>query len=273
MQKSPYIRGIFYFSDHGEDNLKINDKEMPFLEHLEEFRNRIIKALIALVIGMVACLFFSKPLLNILLWPTTRVNVPLNIQVLKVQGMFMVTLEIAFFGGLIIGLPVILYQLWMFIAPGLYRHEKKYVPRILFSATALFLLGVVFAYYIIIPFALDFFIGLAPEGIENNIAIDFYIGFVVRILAVFGLIFQLPIMSYFLSKLGVLKPQLMKKYRRHAIVVIFIVAAILTPPDPFTQTLLAIPLMILYELSIIISQWVDKSQNKKSESVTEIQAG
>jgi len=252
-----------------DDCLKINDKEMPFLEHLEEFRNRIIKALLALVVGMVVCLFFSKPLLNILLWPTTRIDVPLNIQVLKVQGMFMVTLEIAFFGGIIIGLPVILYQLWMFIAPGLYMHEKKYVPRIILSATILFLLGVAFAYYIIIPFALEFFIGLAPAGIETNIAIDFYIGFVVRILVVFGLIFQLPIMSYFLSKVGVLKSQLMKKYRRHAIVVIFIVAAILTPPDPFTQTLLAIPLMILYELSIFISQWVEKSGNKKPEVTTD----
>ncbi len=246
---------------------------MPFLEHLEEFRNRIIKALAALVIGMVACLFITKPMLKILLWPTTKVDVPMNIQVLKVQGMFMVTLEIAFFGGILIGLPVFIYQLWMFIAPGLYLKEKKYVPRILISATVLFLLGVIFAYFVIIPFALEFFIGLAPEGIETNIAIDFYIGFVVRILAVFGLIFQLPILSYFLSKLGVLKPQLMKKYRRHAIVVIFIVAAILTPPDPFTQTLLAIPLMILYEVSIIISQWVDKSKKKTSEEAIEKQAG
>ena len=240
---------------------------MPFLDHLEEFRHRIIKALIALVVGMVICLFFSKPLLNVLLWPTTRVNVPLDIQVLKVQGMFMVTLEIAFFAGIIIGLPYILFQLWMFIAPGLYIHEKKYVPRIIVSATALFLLGVAFAYFVIIPFALEFFIGLAPEEIKTNIAIDFYIGFVVRILAVFGIIFQLPIMSYFLSKLGILKPTFMKRYRRHAIVAIFIVAAILTPPDPFTQTLLAVPLIILYEFSIFISHWVNKSQNKKSETV------
>jgi sec-independent protein translocase protein TatC len=249
--------------------LKINDKEMPFLDHLEEFRNRIIKALIALVVGMVICLFFSKPLLTILLWPTTRINVPLDIQVLKVQGMFMVTLEIAFFGGIIIGLPAILYQLWMFIAPGLYMHEKKYVPRIIISATILFLLGVAFAYFVIIPFALEFFIGLAPKEIKANIAIDFYISFVVRILAVFGIIFQLPIMSYFLSKLGILKPSLMKKYRRHAIVGIFIVAAILTPPDPFTQILLAIPLIILFEFSILISHWVNKSRNKKSELAAE----
>ncbi len=237
---------------------------MPFLDHLEEFRNRLIKSIIAVAIGMILCLFFSKQLLTILLWPTTRVNVPLEIQVLKVQGMFMVTLEIAFFGGIILGLPFIIFQLWMFVAPGLYAHEKKYVPRIIISATTLFLLGVIFAYFIIIPFALEFFIGLAPENVKANIAIDFYVGFVVRILAVFGLIFQLPILSFFLSQLGILKAQFMRKYRRHAIVVIFIVAAILTPPDPFTQTLLAIPLIILYEISIFISQWAEKSKQKKA---------
>lgn len=236
---------------------------MPFLDHLEEFRNRLIKSIIAVAIGMILCLFFAKQLLTVLLWPTTRVNVPLEIQVLKVQGMFMVTLEIAFFGGIILGLPFILFQLWMFVAPGLYAHEKKYVPRIIISATTLFLLGVIFAYFIIIPFALNFFIGLAPENVKANIAIDFYVGFVVRILAVFGLIFQLPILSFFLSKLGILKAQFMRKYRRHAIVVIFIIAAILTPPDPFTQILLAIPLILLYEISIFISQWAEKSRQKK----------
>jgi len=237
---------------------------MPFLDHLEEFRNRLIKSIIAVAVGMILCLFFSKQLLTVLLWPTTRVNVPLEIQVLKVQGMFMVTLEIAFFGGIILGLPFIIFQLWMFVAPGLYAHEKKYVPRIIISATTLFLLGIIFAYFIIIPFALEFFIGLAPENVKANIAIDFYVGFVVRILAVFGLIFQLPILSFFLSKLGILKAQLMRKYRRHAIVAIFIVAAILTPPDPFTQILLAIPLIFLYEISIFIAQWTEKSRQKKA---------
>lgn len=245
--------------------MKANEKEMPFLDHLEEFRNRLIKSIIAVAVGMIFCLFFAKHLLTVLLWPTTRVNVPLEIQVLKVQGMFMVTLEIAFFGGIILGLPFILFQLWMFVAPGLYAHEKKHVPRIIISATTLFLFGVIFAYFIIIPFALEFFIGLAPENVKANIAIDFYVGFVVRILAVFGLIFQLPILSFFLSQLGILNAQFMRKYRRHAIVAVFIVAAILTPPDPFTQTLLAIPLILLYELSIFISQWVEKSRQKKVE--------
>jgi sec-independent protein translocase protein TatC len=241
----------------------IIDKEMPFLDHLDEFRTRIIRALLGIVIGAGLCLIFSKTLLNVLLWPTTRVNLPLDIQVLKVQGMFIVTLEIAFFGGIVVSLPWIIYQFWMFVAPGLYIHERRYVPRIIISATTLFLLGVAFAYFLIIPFALNFFLGLAPTTIKTNIAIDFYISFVIRLLVVFGIVFQLPILSFFLSRMGILKPEHMRKYRRHAIVVIFIMAAIFTPPDPFTQIMLAIPLILLYEFSILISSWVQRRKREK----------
>jgi sec-independent protein translocase protein TatC len=247
--------------------LAIIDKEMPFLEHLEEFRSRIIKAIIALVIGAVLCLIFSKTLLNVLLWPTTRIDSKPVIQVLKVQGMFIVTMEIAFFGGIIVALPYILFQVWMFIAPGLYTHERKYVPQIITFATVLFLSGVLFAYFFIFPFALEFFLGLAPPSIKANIAIDFYISFIIRLLFIFGIVFQLPIISYFLSKIGFLTPDVMRKYRRHAIVIIFILAALFTPPDPFTQIMLGIPLVILYEFSIYISKWVHRS--KKEESSTE----
>ncbi|GAB4377071.1 MAG: hypothetical protein Kow0042_24230 [Calditrichia bacterium] len=252
--------------------MKINDKEMPFLEHLEEFRTRIIRSLIALIIGALVCLIFSKQLLNLLLWPTTRVKIPMDIQVLKVQGMFTVTLEIAFFGGLIVSLPYILYQMWLFVAPGLYQHERRYFPRILGSATFLFLVGVVFAYFVIFPFALNFFLGLAPPSIKANIAIDFYIGFIIRLLIIFGIIFELPILSYFLSRMGLLTPEFMRKYRRHSIVVIFILAALFTPPDPFTQVMLAIPLVLLYEFSIFISSWVRKSQIQKEKEKEEKQA-
>jgi sec-independent protein translocase protein TatC len=244
------------------------DKEMPFLEHLEEFRNRIIKSVIGVILGAIICLIFSKQLLNVLLWPTTRVDLPIDIQVLKVQGMFIVTLEIAFFGGIILSLPYILFQAWMFIAPGLHIHERKYVPRIISSATFLFLLGVSFAYYVIFPFALDFFLGLAPSTVQTNIAIDFYISFIIRLLFVFGVIFQLPVMSYFLSRLGILSPEFMRKYRRHAIVVIFLLAALFTPPDPFTQIMLGIPLILLYEISIVISKAVYRSK-KERESENE----
>jgi len=229
--------------------MKIVDKEMPFLDHLEELRFRIIRSLIALVVGMLICLLFSKQLINIMLWPTTRVNLPLDIQVLKVQGM--------------LALPYILYQAWMFVAPGLYPHERTYVPKIITFATVLFLIGVAFAFTIIFPFALNFFLGLAPPSVRTNIAIDFYIGFLIRLLLVFGVIFELPILSFFLSKMGILTPEGMRKYRRHAIVVIFVLAALFTPPDPFTQIMLGIPLVLLYEVSILISAMVRRSKEKQ----------
>ncbi len=247
--------------------MKYQDKEMPFLEHLEEFRMRIIRALLALIVGAILCFIFSKQLLAFLMWPTTRVNLPMDIQVLKVQGMFIVTLEIAFFGGLVVGLPYILYQVWMFVAPGLYPHERSYVPRIIFSATVLFLAGVAFAYFLMMPFALNFFLGLAPPEIKTNIAIDYYIAFIIRLLFIFGVVFELPVLSYFLSRMGILSAQMMRKYRRHAIVVIFVIAAVFTPPDPFTQVMLAIPLILLYEFSIFIAKWVQKS--KKDNDVSE----
>ena len=249
--------------------MKINEKEMPFLEHLEEFRNRIIKAIIGVIIGAVICLIFSKQLLNVLLWPTTRVDMPIDIQVLKVQGMFIVTLEIAFFGGILVSLPFLLYQTWMFIAPGLYRNEKRYVPRVITSATLLFLTGVAFAYFLIFPFALEFFLGLAPETVQTNIAIDFYISFIIRLLVIFGVVFQLPIMSYFLSKMGIITPVFMRKHRRHSIVIIFVMAALFTPPDPFTQVMLAIPLILLYEISIYISYLVHKSKKNRDKDKPE----
>ncbi len=245
---------------------------MPLLDHLEELRTRIIRSLVGLIIGMAISLVFSKRILDFLLIPTTRIDAPLHLQVLKVQGMFMVTLEIAFFGGIILSLPYILYQAWLFIAPGLLEHERRYFPRLIFSATTLFLLGVAFSYFIVLPFALNFFIGLAPPEIKPNIAIDFYIGFAIRMLVIFGVIFELPVLSYFLSKIGILTPEIMRKHRRHAIVVIFISAAVLTPPDIMTQVLLAIPLVLLYELSIWISGIVVRGREaaaKDEENSTE----
>ena len=242
------------------------DQEMPLLDHLEELRTRIIHSLIGLIIGMAISLVFSKRILDLLLIPTTRIDAPLHLQVLKVQGMFMVTLEIAFFGGIVLSLPYILYQIWLFIAPGLLEHERRYFPRLIFSATTLFLVGVAFSYFVVLPFALNFFIGLAPPEIKPNIAIDFYIGFAIRMLVIFGIIFELPVLSYFLSKIGILTPEIMRRYRRHAIVVIFISAAILTPPDIMTQVLLAIPLVLLYELSIWISGIVVRGKKAAAEA-------
>jgi len=232
---------------------QINEKEMPFLEHLEELRWRVFKALIAVFVLVLVCWGLSDYLLEILRYPGNQIEPPLKMQVLKIQTVFMTKLEIAVVAGVILALPVIIYQIWQFVAPGLLKNEKKFLPIVILSTLGCFIIGALFAYFIIIPFALQFFLDLAPADIENNIALDFYIGFLLRIIVVFGIVFELPIISIILTKMGLLSPQFMRKYRRHAIVGAFIIGAILTPPDPSTQIMLAIPLILLYELSIWLS--------------------
>lgn len=240
-----------------------HDQEMPFLEHLEELRQRLIKSLLALGVGMIACFSVAKYILNILTYPASRLTPPLEFQFLKVQGILVVYLEIGFFGGLMAALPYILMQIWQFVSPGLKTEERRYFLPLIFSSTILFALGLSFAYFILLPFALNFFIGLAPANIVANIAIDFYIGFALRMIFLFGVVFELPVVCYFLAKAGIITAAFMRKYRRHAIVLIFIIAAVLTPPDPITQIILGIPLTILYEASIFIVKWVEKSAKQR----------
>ena len=236
--------------------------EMPFLDHLEELRWRIIKALISVVILTIIAFAFSDYFIQWLLIPTEGLNAQINIQVLKVQSIFIIKLEIALIVGIVLSIPVILFQLWAFLAPGLYSHEKKYIWPLIFFAMLSFCVGGAFAYYIIIPYALDFFLNLAPENISNNIAIDFYFGFILRIIVVFGIVFELPVLSVILSHFGLITPKFLRKYRRHAIVIFFVLAAILTPPDPTTQIFLAIPLILLYEVTILISYIFSKKRER-----------
>jgi len=231
----------------------LGEKEMPFLDHLEELRWRLLKSLISVFVFMLIALAFSDYLLEFLLYPGKQLEVPIQIQVLKVQTVFMIKLEMALVAGVIFSLPVIIYQVWQFIAPGLLEKERRYLPLVIISTVGCFLIGVAFAYYIIIPYALEFFFRLAPEGVENHIALDFYIGFILRILVIFGVVFELPIISMILTRIGILTPTFMRRFRKHSIVTAFVLGALLTPPDPTTQVMLAIPLILLYEFSIYIS--------------------
>ena len=160
---------------------------------------------------------------------------------------------------MVFAFPYIAYQFWQFIVPGLYEKERKYVPHIAFFTTLCFITGASFASFIIIPFGLKFLLGFQTDFLAANITIGKYLGFVVTIILVFGVVFELPVLSFFLTRIGLLTPQFMQKNRRYGIVIIFIVAAVLTPPDVFTQLLLAGPLILLYEISI----WVSKAVLKK----------
>jgi sec-independent protein translocase protein TatC len=228
----------------------IQDVEMPFLEHLEELRWRIIKSLIAVVVFTIVAFFFSDQILNFLLFTTKNLKHQFQLQVLKVQTVFVIKLELAIITGVVFALPYIFYQIWAFISPGLLEKERKYVIPVITFATVSFIVGAALAFFVIVPIALDFFLSLVPDTVKNNIALDFYFGFVARIVLVFGIVFELPVVSLLLTKLGILTPKMLRNYRRYAIVIIFILAAILTPPDPTTQLLLALPLILLYEVTI-----------------------
>ncbi len=232
--------------------------EMTFLEHLEELRWRIIYSLYGLGAGTVIAWIFIDFLINdVLLLPARHAGVQL--QNLKPFGQLMLFFEVAIVAGVIISLPNIFYQLWKFISPALKRNERKYISAIVAFSTLCFLLGVVFAYFVMLPMSLKFAAQFGSAEIKNVFAIDEYMSIIISIMLGCGLVFELPMVSYFLTKLGILTPQFMRKYRRHAIVGIFVVAAFLSPgTDPVSQLILAAPLILLYEISIIISKLARK---------------
>jgi sec-independent protein translocase protein TatC len=234
-------------------NKKIDPKEMPFLDHLEELRKRILISLGVTLVFMIAFMPLSGFFLEILTLPNDHLKEPAQLIYLKPAGIMMVRMEIGLVAGLLAALPVIFYQLWKFIAPGLMPRERRMVMPAVAITTVCFLIGSAFCYFIVIPTILPFLYSMGTETIKPQINISEYIGFLLRMILVSGLIFELPVLSYFLSRLGILKPEFMKKYRRYAIVVIFIFAAIVTPPDPVSQVLMAIPLTVLYEISIWVS--------------------
>ncbi|MEW6511383.1 MAG: twin-arginine translocase subunit TatC [Bacteroidota bacterium] len=245
--------------------------EMSFLDHLEELRWRIVRALLGIVAGMIICWVFIDWIMDgVLLRPITILNSslspgqqPIHLQNLKPFGQLFLYMQVAIVGGVLLSLPYILYQFWAFIAPGLMPRERKYIKWIVFFSTFCFLAGVAFSYFLMLPAALQFFAGFGTPVIQNNIAINEYMNFVISVMLAAGVVFELPMVSWFLSKLGILTPAFMRHYRKHSIVVIFVLAAFLTPgTDPVSQVLLAVPLIALYEISIWISAWAWRGKQK-----------
>lgn len=233
---------------------------MGFLEHLEELRWRLIKSFISIIFGSILSFSFIDEILSILLLPTLETTVPINIQVLSVQGMFIIKWFISFISGFVLVLPILTYQLWKFISPGLKVNEKKYVFPVVFFSFSSFIIGISFGYFVMIPFSLEFFSSIGMGNIENNYSIQYYFSFLSWLLLGSGVIFQLPVVSLMLSALGLLTPAFMRHYRRHSIVSIFILSSFITPPDPVSMLIMAIPLIFLYELSIGISWMINRDK-------------
>ena len=232
--------------------------EMSFLEHLEELRWRILYILIGLVIATIICWIFIDYLVeDVLLLPAKTAN--LKLQNLRPFGQLFLYFQVAITAGLVLSIPNVFYQLWKFLSPALKPSEKKYITSIVIFSSFCFLTGIAFAYYVMLPITLKFAVAFGTPTIENNFAITEYLSIIISVMLGAGVVFELPMMSFFLSKIGILKPQFMRKFRKHSIVVILIIAAVLTPgTDPVAQVLLAIPLVLLYEISIFVSKLSQK---------------
>lgn len=235
-----------------------------FLDHLEELRWIILKSLAGMLVSIGISVYFIDFIMNdILLKPLTKFDPPVHLINLQPFGQIVLYMEVAFFAGIILGLPWLLYQLWKFVSPALYKTEIKYVKSIVFFSTFCFFLGVAFAYFVIIPYSLGFFLTFGSPLIINQISAEEYMSFIVQVILAAGIMFELPMVSYFLSRLGLLTPAFMRHYRRIAYFVVIVVAGVITPPDVISQMLLFFPVVILYEISIIISSRVQKNKEKK----------
>ena len=242
---------------------KSDDKTMPFLDHLEELRWMLLRSISSIVIAAVVCFFFSEEIVTLL---KSAGPADLKLIYLAPAEGFMTYIKVSIFSGLILALPYVAWEFWRFVVPGLLDKEKKLVPPIVFFTVLCFILGAVFAFKVIIGFGLNFLLGFQTEFLEANITISKYLGFVVTLILFFVVVFELPLVSYFLTSVGILNPSFLKNKRAYGIVIIFIVAAMVTPPDIFTQLLLAGPLILLYEISIWVSSMVQRRKLKKEQS-------
>lgn len=244
--------------DNGEDGEFDSEREMTFLEHLEELRWRLIYSIIGVIVGSIIAWIFIDFLVDVVLLKPAKDSGAL-LQNLKPFGQLFLYMQIAIMVGIIISIPNIFFQLWQFISPALHKHERRYILWIVIFSSICFLGGIAFAYFVMLPLTLQFAAQFGSASIKNEFAIDEYMSIITSVMLAAGLIFELPMLSFFLSKLGILKPSFMKKYRRHSIVIIMILAAFLTPgADPVSQIVLAVPLVLLYEVSILVSKFSQK---------------
>ncbi|HON38315.1 MAG: twin-arginine translocase subunit TatC [Desulfomonilia bacterium] len=245
-----------------EELSTVEEEKLPIHEHLEELRWRLIKCIIAVAVGFVATYAFKERIFEFLVWPLTKV-LPENSRMIytSLPEAFITYLKVAFFAGLILAIPVIFYQIWKFVMPGLYPNERRYVIPFMLVATLFFLAGVSFAYFVVFPYGFMFFLGFQTESIAAMPTMKEYLGLVMKLMLAFGVCFELPVIMFFLAKMGLVNPQWLKKSRKYAILIVFVVAAILTPPDVFSQIMLAIPLLILYEISIWVTRVVEKKKS------------
>ncbi|NTW57319.1 MAG: twin-arginine translocase subunit TatC [Chlorobiaceae bacterium] len=234
---------------------------MHFMDHLEEIRARLIKSVIALAVFTALCTFYADFLVSdILIGPLKRYSEGIILQNLVPYGQLTLYLQVVVFSGFVLAFPFLSWQIWQFVAPGLHENERKAGRFSILFISLCFFSGIAFGYFVFLPVTLRFFASFGSPLIKNNISVQDYVSFFIGTLLTAGLVFELPFISYVLSKIGLLTPAFMRFYRKHAIVFLLIVAAVVTPStDLVTQLVIGIPMILLYELSILISARVNRN--------------
>lgn len=253
-----------------EETDDLSSSRMPFMAHLVELRTRVVKILLAVALGFGVSYPFKEQLLGFIVGPLKAVLPPG--QRLVYTGLpeaFFTYLKICALSGFLITLPLTLYQLWAFIAPGLYKKERRYALGFVVATTMLFLGGAIFGYQVVFPYGFQFFVGFESDLIQPLPALNQYISFSVRLLLAFGAVFELPIVMFFLARMGLVTDKFLRKNRKWAILLVFVVGAIFTPPDVVTQFLMAGPMLILFEVSIVIVKIFAKQSDDEDEEADE----
>jgi len=240
----------------------LSDSE-SFISHLIELRDRLLKAMVSLLVVFGVLFYWARDIYSFLAKPLLA-ELPAGSHMIAVEvaAPFFVPIKVTMFVSLVIALPFVLYQIWAFIAPGLYSHEKKFAIPLVATSTVLFLIGMAFAYFIVFPVVFHFVATFTPEGVEMNTDIQKYFDFVLALFLAFGLAFETPIAVVILTKMGIVSLKKLKESRPYVIVGAFVIAAIFTPPDVVSQLLLAFPIWLLFELGLLISGFIEKPKEK-----------
>lgn len=243
------------------------EKAMSWITHLEELRRVIIVSLVALLVATFSCFFYSDFLLSLLQKPIVAMD--LKLVFIGVTEGFFTKIKLALYAGFVVSFPIIIWQIWRFIVPALYPHERRYVMILVPVSVLLFSGGVVFAYFTVFPIAIFFLLKIAGD-LEPMITVGQYLSFCVAFLIPFGIVFEMPVVAMFLTRIGLISPQLLASKRKYALLIMFIVGAVLTPgPDPVSQLLMAVPMYLLYEVSILVSRFVRAKKDEKEPELEE----
>ncbi len=259
----------------------IEQSSAPLIEHLIELRQRLVSAVIAIAVFFVICFIFANDIFNILVVPFEKAageNQNIRLIYTAPQEYFFAQLKIALFGSLFISFPVIANQIYKFVAPGLYKNERQAFLPFLIATPILFIIGACLVYFLVMPLAMAFFLSMQQTGTDGGATIELlpkvseYLGLIMTLIFAFGLVFQLPVVITLLARAGLVSADSLKKKRKYAVVLAFVAAAVLTPPDPISQLGLATPTILLYELSILSARYIEKKRLEREQQEAEAEA-